>query len=261
MAIYITSCLPSTIPSYSDLLRHLEFDALQDTLWLTGNMFDGLQPDALFENFTFLSSLKKSLVSVLGLQEIKLLSYADGFTPAELGEDEIALFDAIINHTNASDLLKWLRNLPIMHHDKKINMLMVHAGLPPEWSMSQVCTFALEIETALSFGNHKALFENIQSKPQRRWNAKLQGWKRLHFILTAFTRIKKCNEKGYMDFTSIQANAGAQDYMPWYQYSRTGTNLVFDHRSWEVEQHRAHVFPLKENMLLKITDSVEMIQL
>ncbi|MEJ2141975.1 MAG: metallophosphoesterase [Gammaproteobacteria bacterium] len=261
MTIYVTSALAAGTSSYQELLQKLQFDETTDTLWLTGNLFDGIQPDAVFENFTFLSSLKKSVVAVLGTQEIRLLSYADGIIPADASDDENTRFNKIINHEESADLLKWLRNLPIMHHDKKINTLMVHAGLPPEWSLSQASTFAIEIETALSFGNHKALFENIQGKPQRRWNAKLQGWKRLHFILVAFTQIKKCNAKGYIDFAPIPANADAQDYLPWYQYTRPGTNLVFDHTGWEVKQHGPHVSPLKKYQVLKLSDTVETLQL
>jgi len=227
MTTYAIGNLHNGYESLQRLLETIQFNKEQDVLWFSGNLANhGKDTLAILR---FVKELGQSAVTVLGDNDIKLLSIAEGF--AEAGPDEN--YDEILNAPDRDTLLRWLRQCPFIHHDPKLNFIMVHAGIPAEWSLSLASTFSIEAETALAFGNHKAFLENMRGNPPRRWNAKLQGWKRLQFIVNAFTRIRCCNDKGYMDFSvKVPVNNPAQAYIPWYQLPNRDTsnlNIVFSH--------------------------------
>jgi bis(5'-nucleosyl)-tetraphosphatase (symmetrical) len=124
---------------------------------------------------------------------------------------------------------------------------MVHAGIPAEWSISQASTFAIEAETALTCGDRAALFDNMRGNPPRRWNAKLRGWKRLHFIVSAFARLHTCNPKGYMDFgAGMPANAQVTDYIPWYEIPgrATATIRIICANKHNYQGNHPNIYPL-----------------
>lgn len=245
MTTYAIGNLQSGYESLLNLLKTIKFDKEQDVLWFTGNLVNHGK-DSL-SILRYVKDLGQSAITVLGDNDIRLLAIAEGFAEA-LPEDN---FDEILNAPDRDTLLRWLRQCPFIHHDQKLNFLLVHAGIPAEWSLSLASTFAIEAETALAFGNHKAFLENMSGNSPRRWNAKLKGWKRLQFIVNAFTRIRCCNDKGYMDFSvKVPVNNAAQEYIPWYQLPNRDTsnlNIVFSHWAKEdavSEELYPNIYPL-----------------
>jgi bis(5'-nucleosyl)-tetraphosphatase (symmetrical) len=55
--------------------------------------------------------------------------------------------DMILGAPDRDELLAWLRHRPMLHREGP--WMMVHAGLPPEWSADQARLHAGELETAL----------------------------------------------------------------------------------------------------------------
>lgn len=262
MSIYVISQPFSVCTCLQELFEKINFSNDHDTLWLTGNLFKNLSAQEVYNTFHFIRELGKKVITVLGNHDMELLAWSEGFYKPGLDEKEIETRCEIFTTPGHAELLKWLRQRPFMHYDKSSDFIMVHAGLPAQWSLSQASTFAIEAETALSFGNQKAFFENVQKNAPRRWNAKLRGWKRLHFITSAFTRIRYCNEQGYMDFADvIPSSESTQDYLPWYQQTAritSGNNIVFDHSTWPVNNPAANIYPLAMNHVLRISDTVKL---
>ena len=225
MTIYAIGNIQGGYASLLTLLDNIQFDKEQDLLCFTGNVV-GHGEDSL-AILRFIKSLGKSVISILGKEELELLVIAEGI----IQPDDKNLYAEILSAPDCEELLKWLRRCPLMHYDKKSNFAVVHAGIPAEWTLSQARTFAIEVESALSFGNHKAFLENLSGNPPRRWNAKLHGWKRLHFIVSAFTCMHLCNEKGYMDFG---IKIPATEYIPWYQQQdriTSNVNIIFNSKA------------------------------
>lgn len=206
------------------LLEKIHFDPENDCLWFVGNLVNE-GPESL-EVLRFVKNLGKKAITVLGDQELRLLAIAEGFAQPEASDT----LDAILNAPDRDELLKWLRRRPLIHHDAKLNFTLVHAGIPAEWTFSQALTFACEVESALSQSTYRAFLEH-RGQDQSRWNAKLNGWKRLRFISNAYTLMKYCNEQGKLDFHAGGAFAGqTAGLVPWYRLPERMTanlNIIF----------------------------------
>jgi bis(5'-nucleosyl)-tetraphosphatase (symmetrical) len=211
MATYAIGDINGDYSALLKLLETIEFQSGQDTLWFTGNLVG--EHESALAVLEFVQALGSQAITVLGEQELILLSLAEGFRPAHASHT----YENILTAPNSHAILSWLRQWPLFHYDRQHNYALVHAGLPAQWSLSQVSTFSIEAETALGLGDSKAYFEHACDHPPRRWNAKLRGWQRLHFIISAFTRLKSCTDKGYMDFGQpLAPNPPIEAYAPWY---------------------------------------------
>jgi bis(5'-nucleosyl)-tetraphosphatase (symmetrical) len=211
MSTYVIGSVFGNFNALTQLLRLVAFEPQQDRLWFTGNLV-GSGGESLAA-LRFVKGLGKSATTILGDQELQLLSVAVGLHDANGGND----WQAIIDAEDGAELLQWLRRRSLLHHDSKLGYSMVHAGIPSEWTFSQTLTFAYEVESTLSGPNCQAFLENRQ-QDQSRWHAKLRGWKRVNFITNALTAMRYCNEQGKLDFNangSVKAQADA--LVPWYR--------------------------------------------
>ncbi|MGR9117279.1 MAG: symmetrical bis(5'-nucleosyl)-tetraphosphatase [Gammaproteobacteria bacterium] len=192
-----------------------------------------------------ISGLGSQSVVVLGLQELRLLAIAEGVV--ELRQTDT--FSEILATADCGALLKWLYQRPFLHHEE--GYTLIHAGIPAEWSLSQARTFAIEAESSLAMGNRKRFFENIAGNSPARWHAKLRGWKRLRFIVNAFTRMSYCDVSGRFDFTIEDSETSPpQDYLPWSQQSdraMTGHNIICGNVLKAVGENVPGIFPLHRN--------------
>ncbi|WP_333874426.1 symmetrical bis(5'-nucleosyl)-tetraphosphatase [Methylobacter sp.] len=241
------------------LLEKIQFDPENDCLWFTGNLVNE-GPESLAV-LRFVKDLGKKAVTVLGNQEMYLLAVAEGFEQTEAGDT----LDDILNAPDRDELLKWLRRRSFIHHDSKLNFTLVHAGIPVEWSFSQALTFSYEVESVLSMNNYMALLENRQ-RDQSRWSAKLRGWRRLRFIVNAFTLIKYYKEPGRLDFdTSGAIVSQEQGLLPWYRSPDRLThnlNIIFaDNANFEDDIFPGvYPLPAQENLsALKLAATPERI--
>lgn len=224
MSTYAIGSVKGDYQSLKKLLDTIRFDPEQDRLWFSGNLVNEGQES--LQVLRHIKSLGKAALMVLGAQELHLLGVASGYAQANAGDT----FDEILNAPDRDELLKWLRQRSLIHHDSKLNFTLVHAGIPGEWTFSQALTFAYEVESVLSGSNYAAFLEN-RKQDQSRWHAKLRGWKRLNFIANAYTVMKYCNEQGKLDFKASGAiDSQAQGLVPWYRVPERTTaklNVVF----------------------------------
>lgn len=224
MSIYAIGSVNGHYRPLLDLLEKIRFNPDNDCLWFAGDLVNK-GPDSLAV-LRFVKSLGKQAVTVLGDQELHLLTLAAGLGQAEAGDT----LDEILAAPDRDELLKWLRRRPLIHHDSKLNFTLVHAGIPGEWTFSQALTFAYEVESVLASGNYATLLAN-QGQDQSRWHPKLTGWKRLRFIINAYTLMAYCNSQGKLAFNAGGApTAPAEDWQPWYRSPGRMTahlNIVF----------------------------------
>ena len=245
-----TYAIGSVHGDYQALMRIVDkiaFDPNADRLWFTGNLVNrGTESLAVLR---FIKGLGKNAVAVLGNQELRLISMAAGIiSPAS--DDKL---DDILNSPDRDELLKWLRQRGLIHHDSKLNFTMVHAGIPAEWTFSQALTFAYEVESALSGSICLAFLEN-RRQDQSRWHAKLRGWKRMNFITNAYTLMAYCSEQGKLDFKACgSVNSQADQLQPWYRLpnrSTSGLNIIFSDEADFQDTAYPGIYPLPSTRIL-----------
>src|SRR5690348_3688688 len=125
------------------LLRRIGFDSREDTLWFTGDLVNR-GPGSL-EVLRFVKGLGRRALCVLGNHDLHLLAVAAGTTG--LRNDDT--LEAVLTAPDRDELLDWLRQLPLLHHDADLGYTLVHAGLPPHWDLGLAQSCAHELETAL----------------------------------------------------------------------------------------------------------------
>jgi bis(5'-nucleosyl)-tetraphosphatase (symmetrical) len=154
MTTYAIGSVNGCYQSLINLLAKIQFNPENDTLWFAGNLINK-GPESLAV-LRFVKGLGKKAIPVLGNQEFHLLRVAEGFILPD-ADDTLA---EILNAADRAELLKWLRQRPLIYHDSKLNFTLMHAGIPAEWSFSQALTFAYEVESVLSLGNYRLLLES-----------------------------------------------------------------------------------------------------
>ncbi len=215
---------------YTELLRLLEvihFDSSSDRLWLVGDLVNR-GPDSL-KVLRLIKSLGESAITVLGNHDLHLLAVSEG--AAELGRSDT--LDEILSAPDREELLYWLRHQRLLYVQNE--HVLVHAGLLPQWSVTQAESLAHEVEAALQGNEYAVYLKLMYGNTPHEWADELEGYKRLRVILNAFTRMRICTESGRMEFKfkGSVPNIPA-GYLPWFEVPKRASGnatLVFGHWS------------------------------
>jgi bis(5'-nucleosyl)-tetraphosphatase (symmetrical) len=211
------------------LLERIPFDPLLDRLWFVGDLVNR-GPDSL-RVLRFVRDLGEAAVTVLGNHDLHLLALAVG----NAKHADKSTLDAILTAPDRDALIDWLRRRPLLHHDPLIGFTMIHAGLPPQWTLAEAQGHARELEAVLRGPEARDyLFAMYGNKP-RRWAPELSGMERLRFITNALTRLRYCTPEGALALGE-KGHIGSQskDLVPWFRMPerRTrGDRIVFGHWS------------------------------
>ncbi|MFO8023786.1 symmetrical bis(5'-nucleosyl)-tetraphosphatase [Thiohalophilus sp.] len=226
MAIYAIGDLQGCHDEFRTLLDKLHFEPERDQLWLVGDLVNR-GPKSL-ECLRYVKSIDPAVTAVLGNHDLHLLALAEG-----VGSTRDASMQAILDAPDASELLDWLRQRPLLHYDAGLNYCMTHAGIYPGWTLAQAQQYASELETVLRGENYPAFFHNMYGDQPASWSEQLESWDRLRFICNAFTRMRFCHSDG-----SLELNAKGKPgdppagCLPWYnlpQRVEIDTTILFGH--------------------------------
>lgn len=229
MAIYAVGDVQGCALRLEELLEKIDFDPARDTLWLTGDLVNR-GPHSL-ETIQLVRSLGASAVTVLGNHDLHFLAVAAGVRGTRAGDT----LGPLIRSPDFDEIVFWMRHLPLMHCDRSLKTLMVHAGTYPGWKRKQALGHASEVEAVLRSDRYARLLKNMYGEKPKIWHPDLKGWLRLRFILNAFTRMRFCDLKGNLDFLH-KGPPGTQPrrLVPWFEHDglKCGSwRIVFGHWS------------------------------
>ena len=243
----MTFAIGDTQGCYDELRRLLDkmkFDPQSHRLWFTGDLVNR-GPNSL-QVLRFVKELGDSAMMVLGNHDLQLLAAAEGLS--ELSHKDT--ISGLLETPDISELLDWLRFQPLLHHDKTLKSVMVHAGIHPEWDLELAKECALELETVLQGDHYRDFLEQMLNwnKP-RIWKSGLQGMERLCFISNCFTQMRYCDTKGRMHFNVSRKEAQKKGYVPWYEVPGRvlkKPSIIFGHwASLSPERVKTkHIYPL-----------------
>jgi len=229
MAVYAVGDIQGCLDEFRDLLDALTFDPEKDKLWLVGDLVNR-GPKSL-ETLRFVRSLGKAAITVLGNHDLHLLALAiaPGARPPEKD------LDRVLKAKDSDDLVEWLRQQPLLHYDKTLESVLVHAGIYPEWSLKKARALAGEVEDVLRGPKPEKFLKKMYGAEPDRWSDELSGSARLRFIVNTFTRMRFCRPDGSLD---LSAKLGPGDYgddvVPWYRMPKRkakDVRIVFGHWS------------------------------
>ena len=228
---------PTTRPipfAFGDLQGcHAPFKRLFKTLplapdtpvWLAGDLINR-GPDSL-ATLRDVVALGQRAVAVLGNHDLHLLAVSAGIR-TQRKSDTLA---DILAAPDAPDLLDWLRHRPFAHFED--GMLMVHAGVLPQWDVTLALELADELQRTLRSANWKETLAQWYGNEPRRWSPDLKKEDRQRVAFNAFTRIRFCTPGGEMEFACSKGpEAAPAGYLPWFDVPDRRTadaTVVFGH--------------------------------
>ncbi|HXV39805.1 MAG TPA: symmetrical bis(5'-nucleosyl)-tetraphosphatase [Steroidobacteraceae bacterium] len=229
MAVYAVGDLQGCHAEFVALLERLRFDPARDALWLTGDLVNR-GPDSLGV-LREVRALGACVTTVLGNHDLHLLAMA--LAPAGVQRREPGL-QAVLDAPDAAELVAWLAARPLLHRDAGLGWTLIHAGLPPQWSLADAESAAHEVETALRH-DPAALLSQMYGDLPDAWSPALAGARRLRFAVNCLTRLRFVDGEGRLLLVLkgpvVDAPAGA---MPWFRHPGRRTRrdaLVFGHWS------------------------------
>lgn len=228
MAVYAIGDIQGCYDPFRRLLDKIKFDPQEDRLWLTGDLVNR-GPKSL-KTLRFVKDLGSAAITVLGNHDLHLLALGNNARYSDTHFDSLW---KVLRADDCDELLDWLRHRPLAHYSKKLNTLMVHAGIPPQWSVTKTLRRAAEIENILSGDKYVKLLKHMYGDRPRRWSGDLQGYARQRFIINALTRTRMIYKDGRLNFThNGPPDKARKGLLPWFDAKNpawAGTRIVFGH--------------------------------
>ena len=226
MATYAIGDIQGCFDEFQNLLELISFGP-NDRLWLCGDLVNR-GPKSL-ETLRFIKQLGDQAHSVLGNHDLHLLAVHHD----RVRKKKSDTLDEILNAADREELMHWLQQQPLLHTDPALNFSMVHAGIPPDWTINTAQKRAQEVENILRSSSAPTFFEHMYGNVPDTWSDNLKGWKRLRTITNYLTRMRFCTPGGKLEFASKGGLETQPDgFLPWYKHPHRKTareNIIFGH--------------------------------
>ena len=232
MATFVVGDLQGCFTPLQRLLDQMKFDPAFDRLWLAGDLVSRGQHS--LHTLRFAKSLGQACISVLGNHDISLIAAAYGaFAPHQSLQE---LFDA----PDFAELVEWLRQRPLLHHDPDLNAIMVHAGISPAWTLKTAKKCAREAEACLQQDDPKDWLKQIYGNKPDSWQT--SGFdnelERQRYSVNALTRMRFCRANGNLEFKQNLAPEKVSnkhpELVPWFKHPqrhKIDATIYFGHWS------------------------------
>ncbi len=230
MAVYAIGDLQGCYDPFRRLLDEIDFNPAVDTLWLAGDLVNR-GPKSL-KTLRFVHEIRDSVTLVLGNHDLHLLALHSG---AVRNGNRFRSLRKLLNADDAGELCDWLRHQPLAHYDKKLGTLLVHAGTHPRWTVKKTLARAAEVEEALQGDDYVDVLGRMYGNAPNKWSGKLDGYKRLRFIINCLTRMRviTADERLNLNFSGSPWRT-RKGQRPWFEAEDPawqGTRIVFGHWS------------------------------
>jgi len=229
MSTYAIGDIQGCYSELQNLLNEINFDERRDELWFAGDLVNK-GPKSL-QTLRFIKALGVNAKITLGNHDLHLLAVAKNIQPL-LKKDTI---QEILAADDVKELIDWLKSRPLLITDDNLNFTMVHAGLPPQWSLENAKEFAKECELILQSEKINKLLAEMYGDTPNIWVNSLQDYAKQRFIINCFTRIRFCNSDGMLDFdTKVAPGKQNTSLIPWYSLPNRKTKdnkIIFGHWS------------------------------
>ncbi|MBT8064543.1 MAG: symmetrical bis(5'-nucleosyl)-tetraphosphatase [Xanthomonadales bacterium] len=228
MATYIVGDIQGCCDALQRLLEKIRFDSSRDELWCTGDLVN--RGGQSLETLRLLESLGDRFHTVLGNHDIFLLREHWRLPDGGSANREI---DAILRAPDREQLMNWLQGKPLAHWSESHRVLMVHAGVVPQWTVETTLSCAAEVERVLQSDKRGKFFSKMNKNWVRRWDDGLTGWRRRRLISNILTLLRFCDQNGKI-LASASGPPGSQPpaYKPWFKHKNRQTRdvtVVFGH--------------------------------
>ncbi|NQX89097.1 MAG: symmetrical bis(5'-nucleosyl)-tetraphosphatase [Halioglobus sp.] len=218
MATYVIGDIQGCLQPLRCLLEAVAFSPDKDTLWSVGDLVN--RGPASLATLRFLYGMRDNLVAVLGNHDLHLLATAAGVRSQSPNDT----LDGILSAPDREHLLQWLTTLPLIHRER--GYTLVHAGVPPQWTIEEAIAYASEVEGVLRSPDCTTFLQEMYGDTPAQWSDDLAGTARLRVITNYLTRMRYCTEQGWLDLHSKgpkpdpgTRSPQGETLAPWFKHS------------------------------------------
>ena len=213
MAVWAIGDLQGCYGPTQRLLEKIRFDPAQDRLWFCGDLVN--RGGESLETLRLVHSLREHCEVVLGNHDLSLLAISER-SPDDQRKVNPDL-QRVLFAEDREALIEWLRHRPLVHSDRELGWMMIHAGLAPKWTTTHAEKHAREVEYRLRGDGRRKLLRNMYGDYPP-WSPALRGVERERAIINIFTRLRYCSPRGRIAFDEKGApGTQAPGLYPWYE--------------------------------------------
>jgi len=211
MSTYAVGDIQGCLQPLKCLLERVRFNPDRDQLWSVGDIVN--RGPKCLKTLRFLYDRRDNLKLVLGNHDLHLLAVATGARAPSKSDT----LKEILAAPDRDKLLDWLLRHPLVYHEG--GHTLVHAGIPPMWSVDEALARSREVEAALQGPACSEFFHDMYGNEPAIWSEALTGIPRLRAITNYFTRMRFCTPEGELDLTNKGSEPGARkDMAPWFSH-------------------------------------------
>lgn len=220
---YVIGDVHGCFDTLQALWPQLGFDLRRDRLWLVGDLVNR-GPRSL-EVLRWAKGLAEQLGErmqvVLGNHDLHLLAVADGYA-SNRRKDTL---DAVLAAPDSDELIDWLARRPLVHRDGEV--MLVHAGLLPQWAPEDAVRLAREAELVLRDPERRRpLIDRALELPAD------SPYRRPRTALSAFAGLRTCTAEGEPCKWKGPPEGAPPGCLPWFEVPgrrSAGVTVVFGH--------------------------------
>jgi len=212
MAVHAIGDVQGCAVELDALLAELDPGA-HDRLWFVGDLVNR-GPDSLGV-LRRVMELGNAATVVLGNHDLHLLAIARGNARFKSGDESL---HAVLDAPDREQLLDWLQSRPLLHHDAQLAYTMVHAGVPPQWSLDTARRCAAEVEQQLRGEESGGFLARMYGDQPDLWREDLAAPERLRFTVNCLTRLRVVDREGRLHLRfKGPLHALPANLVPWFR--------------------------------------------
>jgi len=222
MAQYLIGDVQGCYDPLLRLLKKIRFYGTQDRLIFCGDVVS--RGGYSLEILRLLYSMREQVVVTLGNHDFHLL-FEDMKFPD--GNSRVGEFRKILQASDRRALIEWLTSQRLAYYLPNHEVLALHAGVIPQWTVQATLDHAAEVEAVLASSKREKFLVKLFSDRCRLWSDKLKGMKRRAMITHILTRIRYCDANGKLNY-SATGPPGSQPagFQPWFKHKHRATREV-----------------------------------
>jgi len=231
MALYLIGDVQGCDEALQRLLDHIAFSPSRDTLYLLGDLVNrGPDSAGVLRRLARYGSAARCL---LGNHDLHLLALSRGVRKPHRSDT----VNDILQASDRETMLEWLRaqHMALLETVGGHQVLMVHAGVLPSWTVTQTMALAHEVEAVLRGPVLEEFLPRLYGDEPDTWSDSLTGIERLRMIVNVLTRLRFCDASGRMEFATKEGSGAAPaGFQPWFDVpgrQTAGITVAFGHWS------------------------------
>ncbi|CAM4016223.1 symmetrical bis(5'-nucleosyl)-tetraphosphatase [Pseudoalteromonas byunsanensis] len=226
MAQYAIGDIQGCYKPFMQLLEIIDFNPNRDHLYLVGDVIArGPDSQACLD---FLCQNQHAISITLGNHDLHFLACA-ALNKTPNPKDKL---EKVFASSKLPQYVALLRAQPLAVFLPELDTFISHAGIHPNWSISQAMKLAEFAQHCYQSGDALSYFENMYGEHPEKPLNKLNSQDKFKAIVNTFTRMRFLDDKQHLNLSHKGPTSSTKVLSPWFKHERfehDKTRYIFGH--------------------------------